>query len=252
MCTAVIEVPESPDGAVRLLAVRDEDPERAWDPLGHWWPESPDIVGVRDRVAGGAWMAADPALRRLALVLNRAEPAPGHATAAANGLRSRGALVLDEVSGRGLDDPPGTANFNLIAISGSRVALTTWDGASLHTIDLEPGVHMIAHHDLDDVARTARVARWLPEFCALAGLSDEEWWGRWLALLDASTALDAGDDRAIIRDNRGHGYPTLSLIACLAEVRPESQGPGAGLRIDSAVLAQPARWGSREIKTFSA
>jgi len=47
MCTVVIRVPEKPDDAVQVLAVRDEDPARGWDPLGESWPEHPGIIGVR-------------------------------------------------------------------------------------------------------------------------------------------------------------------------------------------------------------
>ena len=74
MCTVIIRIPHD-DAAVQLLAVRDEDPGRGWDPLGAWWPDHPGVVGVRDRRAGGAWLAAEPASGRLAVVLNR-EGAP--------------------------------------------------------------------------------------------------------------------------------------------------------------------------------
>ena len=48
MCTVVIRVPESPSAPTRVLAIRDEDPERPWNPLGRWWPEPHDgVVGVR-------------------------------------------------------------------------------------------------------------------------------------------------------------------------------------------------------------
>ena len=63
---------EGEDAAsVRLLAVRDEDPQREWDALGPWWPEQyPGVIGIRDRRAGGAWLAVDPQRRRLAVLLN--------------------------------------------------------------------------------------------------------------------------------------------------------------------------------------
>ena len=59
MCTVIVSVPNAPGAPTRLLAVRDEDPARPWNPLGAWWPERDDrIVGVRDVRAGGAWLAA--------------------------------------------------------------------------------------------------------------------------------------------------------------------------------------------------
>lgn len=250
MCTAVIEVPESPDGAVRLLAVRDEDPGRAWDAPGHWWEDLPEVIGVRDRLAGGAWLAAVAERRRLAMILNRAGAAPDGRPGGPKALGSRGRIVLEDVAGRPIPDPPGTANFNLVSVEGARATVTSWDGSSLRRAALSPGVHMIAHHGVDDAARTARIAHWLPAFRSLAGLPDEAWRERWVSLLDESAALAPDDDRAIIRDNRGHGYPTLSLLVVLAELPPGRDGSGA-LRLDAAVLDEPARWSASGLSAFS-
>lgn len=252
MCTAVIEVPESPDGGIRLLAVRDEDPDRAWDSLGSWWPEHPGIVGVRDRLAGGAWLAAAPADRRLVLVLNRAEGLPQALPDPTKPAISRGKLVIDAAAGLEVHDPPGSASFNMIRISGSRATLTTWDGSSLGSSALEPGVHMIAHHDLNDAERTPRVERWLPEFRALAGLPAGDWRDRWLDVLARSAQLPVEDDRAILRDNRVHGYPTQSLLVSLAEVHQDPARDQAAVRIDSAILPEPARWEDAEFESFAA
>lgn len=244
MCTVVVEVPESPAGAVRLLAVRDEDPGRAWDAPGEWWPDlHPGVIGVRDRRANGAWLAARPADGRLAVILNRAEATgPGHPQGS-NGLVSRGGLVLDAVGGREPGDRPETASFNLVSVDPGGATVTSWDGETLGRERLEPGVHMLAHHDVDDADRTPRIATWLPEFRALAGLGGE-WREEWIALLARTARLPAGDDRAIIRDNRGHGYPTLSLLACIAEIGADTPGVGA-MRLDTAVLETPARWSGR-------
>ncbi|MBO1901381.1 NRDE family protein [Leucobacter weissii] len=246
MCTVVVEVPASPDGSLRLLAVRDEEPGRAWDPPGRWWPDRPGTVGVRDRRANGAWLAASAEHGRLAVILNRAASDAHGRPEASNRLASRGELVLDDVEGARLRRPR-TANFNLVSVEGTRASVTGWDGAELTSSRLAPGVHMIAHHDVDDAARTPRIARWLPEFRALAGAPGPEWRERWLSILRRSAAFAPEDDRAIIRDNRSHGYPTLSLLVCLAELDPEPAG--AGLRLDAATLAEPARLGRLDFAT---
>ena len=81
----------------RLLAVRDEDPQREWDALGEWWPDAyPGVSGIRDRRAGGAWLAVNPAERRLAVLLNRADVVDLAADVAV----SRGSLALESVMGR--------------------------------------------------------------------------------------------------------------------------------------------------------
>ena len=59
MCTVVVRVDPGSAWPVTMLALRDESPERPWDPPAAWWPErDPGIRGVRDRSAGGAWLAA--------------------------------------------------------------------------------------------------------------------------------------------------------------------------------------------------
>lgn len=233
MCTVIVHVPETAGGSVRLLAVRDEDPNRPWQPLGLWWPEYPGVAGVRDVRAGGAWLASDAASGRLAVMLNRADTFTGDRRQ----LESRGGLVLESVAGRPPQEPR-TAGFNLVEIDWARVTVTTWDGESLGIEELLPGTHMIEHRAVDD-PESARTSRWLPEFQDAAprngGLHDE-WWGGWLDVLARSGELSPDDDAAIIRDNRSHGYPTLSLLACVASVSAE------GAKTLFAPLRTPGEW----------
>lgn len=247
MCTVIVEVPEAHSGATRLLAVRDEDPTRPWDPPGAWWPERPEVIGVHDRRAGGAWLAALGARGRLSVILNRAETSG--LPAAANGLRSRGSIVLDDVTGRPPGKNPGTANFNLVSVNGGRVTVTSWDGEVVTRETLGAGVHMIAHHGVDDPC-SPRIETWLPEFRMLADAGDA-WRERWVELLTRTTSLPASDDRAIIRDNRSHGYPTMSLLASLAEVRGDNSGHAAAVRLDTAVLAKAAVWQNPNFEPLS-
>lgn len=237
MCTVVVEVPDHPNAGVRLLAVRDEDPGRPWDPPGQWWPEThPGVIGVRDRRANGAWLAANPAEGAIAVILNRAGVTGPDRPEGPNGLVSRGSLVLDAVAGIALADPPGTASFNLLSVRSGEARVSSWDGERLKRQLLEPGMHMLAHFGVDDIAQTARISTWLPEYRALAGADDDTWRDRWTGLLAKSAELAPSDDRAIIRDNRAHGYPTLSLLACLAEVRANA------VRLDTALLSTPGHW----------
>lgn len=210
MCTVIVHVPETADAPTRVLAVRDEDPTRAWDPLGSWWPELPGVVGVRDTRAGGAWLAADTDAGRLAVVLNRADMLPEERATG-----SRGHVVLEAVAGRGVADAPPTHGFNLVEVVGGRARVHHWDGDAVRTVELGPGVHMIAHGDVDDT-ETARIAAWHDAFPPPA--PGDDWWRPWLVALEATTEVPPTDDRAIIRDNRPHGFPTLSLLVCAASV----------------------------------
>jgi len=237
MCTVVIRVPESPESPTRLLAIRDEDPSRPWNPLGHWWPESHDgVVGVRDARAGGAWLAADPTERRLAVLLNRADVS----TRSESELVSRGGLVLDSVAGVSPTGTPATHGFNLVEATPGRARVSTWNGDLLTAVDLAPGTHMIAHDEVDD-ASTPRIARWLGAFRDAELGDGARWWDPWIEVLEASTELESTDDQAIIRDNRPYGYPTLSLLACVASVSAD------GLDIHYGELREPGRWGGLDL-----
>lgn len=228
MCTVVIEV----DGTgARLLAVRDEDPLREWDALGEWWPDRPGVSGIRDRRAGGAWLAVDPASHRLAVLLNRADVLDLPDELAV----SRGTLALASVAGVSPTGSERMHGFNLLEVSPAGARVLSWDGTVLRETPVPAGVHMIAHSDLDD-ADTARIARWLPEFRAHP-TQDEDWPQSWIRLLATTAELDPADDRAIIRDNRPHGYPTQSLLYCTASVGAE------GIDVRYHGLPSPAHWG---------
>lgn len=234
MCTVVMDV--APGGVARLLAIRDEDPQRDWDRLGTWWPKRyPGVIGIRDRRAGGAWMAANPAERRVAVLLNRADmiALPEHE------VHSRGYLALDSVTGTAPADHPRTHGFNLLEVGPEGARVVSWNGVVRTETAVDPGVHMIAHGALDD-PETPRIAHWLTHFQAQAPHAAERWWDDWVRLLAESAAMPPEDDRAIIRDNRPHGYPTLSLLYAVAET-----GPG-GVRLHDEPLATPGRWGGAQ------
>ena len=161
VCTVIIDVPDEADGAVRLVAVRDEDPGRPWRALGEWWPRLPGVIGVQDIRAGSAWLAADPGRGRLAILLNRADTLD----VPEDRLVSRGTLPLASVSGEDLDAAPPTHGFNLLEVDGTVARVRAWDGRTLVTAELPPGVHMLAHDGVDD-PRTSRIARWLPDYRA--------------------------------------------------------------------------------------
>ena len=256
MCTVIITVPErrpEPDGAapatpgspprtpVRLLAIRDEDPGRPWDRLGAWWPDAyPGVVGIRDARAGGAWLAADPAERRLAVLLNRADRSdrPG------DRVHTRGSVALESVAGRAVSQHPPMRGFNLVEVSAHTARVISWDGIALTTTELAPGTHMVAHDDVDD-ADTARIARWLPEFRRVAGdaesgdaeSGDAEWWAPWLSIVERSAALPGSEESAIIRRQSFEGVPSYTLLIAAASVGRD------GLDVRDAPLSTPGQWG---------
>jgi hypothetical protein len=207
MCTVVIRVPDDPDEPIQLLAVRDEDPARGWDPLGAWWPERPGIVGVRDRRAGGAWLAAEPDAGRLAVVLNR----EGSPALPDDEIVSRGELPFEALSLRAGGYLADVGRMRVMIVGGLGASVTSWEGSGrLRTQTLAPGTHMLAHHDVDD-PRTSRITQWREAFADAP-------FDAWPELLIRTEEFGPDDDRAIVRDNRAHGWPTLTTLACLAEI----------------------------------
>lgn len=234
MCTVIIHVGESASEPVRLIAIRDEDPARPWNPLGRWWPDTHSgVVGVRDVRAGGAWLAADPDEHRLAVLLNREDLSDR----GEDEVVSRGSIVLASVSGTSPGRSPRTHGFNLVEVTPGSVRVTMWDGLEARVEELAPGTHMIAHDDVDD-PKTARIVHWLEEFrrTALRDAAATEWWEPWMSILSRSAELAPTDDRAIIRDNRELGYPTLSTLICIASLSADR------LDVHYGEFARPGEW----------
>lgn len=235
MCTVIIEVPEQPENATRLLAIRDEHPDRPWDPPGRWWPETrPEVSGVRDRLAGGAWLAFDES-GSLSVILNRGESVAAQLADDAPPLNSRGAIVLDSITKKELSERPNTESFNLVEVRGPHTTVTSWNGTELQRTELSPGLHMVAHGSVNS-AENERINTWLPQFRRLVGIDDTLWRDAWVELLTESAKLQPGDDRAMLRDNTPHGIPTQSLLVCLAEIGSTQ------VEVSSATLKDPSIW----------
>ena len=72
---------------------------------------------------------------------------------------------------------PLTGSFERVSVADGTATVTSWDGTDLTRTTLAPGVHMIAHHNVDD-PRTVRIETWLPEFQKLAGAGND-WRDEW-------------------------------------------------------------------------
>lgn len=245
MCTAVVSVGAS---TVLVAGVRDEFFDRGWQPPGRHWQEYPGLIGGRDLLAGGTWLAVAPAARRVACVLNaRGRMAPGETR------RSRGALPLRAAAGEALERG-GLADFDpfhLLRAEPGRAALASWDGERLVERELLPGVHLIvnsgvgadlvteaaaipsapagvAHWEIEaNRHEAARAAYFLPRLRAAAppdprpGATFTQAWGEWLPLLNGD-GISQADPRALIvrrdlGDGRIWGTTSISLVALSAD-----------------------------------
>ncbi len=157
MCTLIIGRNAVAVGTVLLAANRDENPGRPTDPP-RVLNEVPRIVGGRDRLAGGTWLAVREGNAVVAL-LNRYDPS-AEAAAPVAGRRSRGLLAVDVAMA-----PEETALADaLAAVRAARYAPFTLMFASprecwVLALDAagEPwsqpvpdGWHVLTHRELDD------------------------------------------------------------------------------------------------------
>ena len=140
MCTVVVRW--SDGRPPQILALRDELTTRDFDGPGTWWPDFPDVVGGRDRAAGGTWCATRVGTGATALVVNRPQK-----QIADPGAPSRGVLPLLAVR-HGADWPghvelPGMASFALMLVIPHRVTTWDFDGQDLVTTEHPEGTLML-------------------------------------------------------------------------------------------------------------
>ncbi|HUA31543.1 MAG TPA: NRDE family protein [Streptosporangiaceae bacterium] len=244
MCTAILSI--EPGGPVLLAGVRDELVDRPWEQPARHWTDHPGLIGGRDLLAGGTWLAVAPGASRVACVLNgRGVMAPPDAR------RTRGLLPLQAADEAKLD-PSGLGGFDpfhlLLAEPGAAM-FWSWDGERLAERELGPGLYIVVNSGLGAAAgdfrehEQARLAHFLPRLRAAARPSPgpdgttAQAWGDWVPLLNGD-GLAPDDTRAlIVRRNLGSGriWGTTSIsVVALGE---------AGTRYDfTAAPGDPLAW----------
>ena len=222
MCSLVIDFAPDADWPVVLAANRDEMLDRAWDPPGRHWPDRPNVVAGRDRLAGGTWLGLNDE-GVVAGVLNRVDslgPKPG--------FRSRGELVLEALdhadaaaaaAALGALDPRAYRSFNLV-IADNRDAFWLRNRGEagvdrVETVHLSPGLSMLTAHDRNDPA-SGRIRGFLPRFTAALRpdptAPDDSGWSAWEGLLASRQAAEPYDAMAVVTDS-GFGTVSSALIA---------------------------------------
>jgi uncharacterized protein with NRDE domain len=149
MCLILVVWRKHPQYRCIIAANRDEFHGRAADPA-HWWPDRPQILAGRDRVAGGTWLGVTRT-GRFAAVTNYRSPVQPRADAP-----SRGRLVIDaleSVDPAEEDLPalqrtgPAYNAFNLIFSDGRELCVHE----SVPGVGrvLPPGIYGLSNHLLD-------------------------------------------------------------------------------------------------------
>jgi Transport and Golgi organisation 2 len=209
MCTVLLRYQPDAPWPLLVAAVRDEFLERAWDPPAAHWPDDPDLVGGRDRTAGGTWLAVRRGRPAVAALLNgvRLPLAPGRPT--------RGTLALAALRDRLPSSFAGYDAFHLMLGTPSSLQVWSWDGSTMEHRFLAPGNHILVNLGVNTVDDPL-VPHFAPLLAALAGPPLPGSWGGWPALL-AGDGLDPADDAALLIrrsiEDRTYGSSSASLVA---------------------------------------
>jgi uncharacterized protein with NRDE domain len=248
VCTILLAWQCSPDTPIVLAANRDELIARPSAPPGllnaHPW-----VVGGRDLLAGGTWLAiaAGP---RICAVTNR-HPSTGPPLPPDPTRRSRGEIPLrllldtrpEEVPDRLAALGPGRYNpVNVLWLSTDRVLVAEVDDSGpVRVIELDPGPHVLTTGDLDDVSRP-KVAMLSAGMAAAlaAGCGPDETLVRMRGLLaDHTTPTGQPVDAACIH---GDVYGTVSSSTVIAgrDRLTYAHAPGRPCVTPLVTVAMPA------------
>jgi uncharacterized protein with NRDE domain len=222
VCTILLAWHAHPDAPVILAANRDELISRASAPPGVLHSD-PLVMGGRDLVAGGTWLAVSAA-GTVCAVTNR-HPADGRPAPPDPTRRSRGeiplALLTDgdpqNVPARLAVLGPGRYNpVNVAWVSADRALVAEVDDSGpVRVIDLQPGAHVLTTGDLDDTALPkVAMLRAGMDSALSAGGAPGEILLRMRALLASHTSpTDRPVDAACIH---GDVYGTVSASSVIA------------------------------------
>lgn len=230
MCTLVVDYRPGARVPVLLAAVRDEFVNREWVAPGAYWPAYPGLIGGRDLLAGGTWLAVDPGARRAGCVLNGRGTMAGTA-----GRRSRGDLPLraaasaaglaEALSPRAGETPEEALRpydpFHLVRADPGGVELVSWDGHTATRRAIGPGTHAVVNTGLDPYE--PRAARFGPRFATAArpdprpGDAPDVAWKPWLPLVEGDGLAPDDPAALIVRrahpDGRLYGSTSVTLLA---------------------------------------
>jgi uncharacterized protein with NRDE domain len=164
MCLIVVGVGATARFPLLVAANRDEQHARPTQ-SAEWWPEG--LLGGRDLLAGGTWLAVD-ARGRFAAVTNIRDPQR------MTGLRSRGALVADFLT----RDEPAHAYGAQVANDGAAFGafnLLLYDGRELHLASNRAAAGRLSS-GLHSFSNAPPGSEWPKTASALAGA--QEWLSR--------------------------------------------------------------------------
>ncbi len=221
MCTILLAWRRHPDARVVLAANRDELIARPSAPPGVL-SASPLILGGRDLVAGGTWLAV-AADGTICAVTNR-NPGVGPPAAPDPTRRSRGEIPVALLAGDKTDIPgrlralgPGRYNpVNVLWLDHDRALVAQVDDSGpVRVIELAPGPHALTTRDVDDAdnPKVAMLLAGMDRVLETDGDIDTIVTGLRTMLANHISATDSPVDAACIH---GEVYGTVSASTVVA------------------------------------
>jgi uncharacterized protein with NRDE domain len=221
VCTILLAWKSHPGTPVVLAANRDELIARPSAPPGILW-RSPLIVGGRDLVAGGTWLAVAED-GTVCAVTNR-HPGEGPPLPPDPSRRSRGEIPVALLTIAPADVParlaalgPGRYNpVNVLWLSADRALVAHVDDSDpVRVVDLAPGAHVLTTRDVDDDGspKVTMLLAGLRRALSTTGDADATLAGMRAVLADHTSASDSPVDAACIH---GDVYGTVSASTVIA------------------------------------
>jgi len=221
VCTILLAWRCHPAAPIVLAANRDELIARPSAPPG---PLSSDplILGGRDLVAGGTWLAV-AADGRVCAVTNR-HPTEGPPLPPDPSRRSRGEIAVSLLAADPAEIPgclaglgPGRYNpVNVLWLSADRALVAHVDDSGpVRVVDLNPGHHVLTTRDVDDASspKVAMLLAAMDRTLAHDGDPDATLTGLRAMLAGHTSASDSPVDAACIH---GDVYGTVSASTVMA------------------------------------
>lgn len=231
MCTVIVGFQCVPESPLVVAANRDELLARPSDPP-QLLTSDPPRWGGRDRLAGGTWLAVDPA-GRVGAVTNRH---PGGVLPDRDPSRhSRGrlplnALTTDDASAASWMASLNPREYNPVNVVYLATTLALWvgldDAGGRQQRQLAPGVHVITEQDPDDPAdpKGQRILGQAREALA-ASTNGADVIARWKDVLRSHNAAGGGSPACIHAAEHGTVSSSTILVGADGVRYEHAEGP---------------------------
>ena len=189
--------------------------DRTWDPPGRHWPDRPQVLAGRDKLAGGSWFGRNDH-GVFSAVLNR-EGSLGPT----KDKRSRGELVLDALDHSNANEaakalrainPDSYRGFNLVIGDNTNIFhIANRAGEKDLSVENFPGgLSMLTSQEIND-QRNARIKTFLPMFQDAEPPDPENGnWAAWQTILSNNNYDPAFDPTAAMCITSDWGFGTVS------------------------------------------